>query len=398
MITSDKKRWQEILQQQSIANAKRWLLLINENPDPALFVANDYENVLRALESTLNSIKSYELCFQLIQALHDIVIDFADWDRWLIYLEKALHLSEKSGMHHDSAKLYEQIGDIQYRMGHLEKAEDYLLNASERYRLLESLTDYAHTLAKLGVLYDLQGKMDDGINLCLDALEITEAANDIWGIAQVNLNLSHIYQRARNWERSHETAQKSFNYFELLNRPKEATKALINLVAISAELGNWQEVGSLSQHLMDNLIASEDIRTLSQLKNNLGIAAFNQNNFQVAEVYWQEALSLHSQIQEPSTLASLYNNLGMVYTKINEFEYAEKMLNKAIGSYKAIGDVYRWANSMDNLADLYEVQGKTAVFKATLQSAIDGLQSIKEIPHAQQLLDNMAQRIRSPRS
>lgn len=117
--------------------------------------------------------------------------------------------------------------------------------------------------------------------------------------------------------------------------------------------------------------------------------AFGQENYQLAEAAWQEALQLLSQIQEPTELASIYNNLGMVYTKLAEWETAESMLLKAITSYRRFGDLFNWANSLDNLSDLYEAQGKTAEFKHTLQEAIAGLQVLKETPHANELLEYM---------
>ncbi|MCP5094577.1 MAG: tetratricopeptide repeat protein [Chloroflexi bacterium] len=395
MSSPDKKYWQNILQQQSINNVTHWLDLIYQSDDSTTLIANEYENLLRALEGSLRDINSFSLGYQLIQMLHSTVLDFADWDRWLVYLNQAYLISQKRKDLLQTAKLLEQIGDVHYRMGHLEKAEVSLKNSAQKYRSLNSSTDYAHILAKLAVLFDLQGRMHEGVTLCEEALSISEKTNDLWGVAQVYLNLSHIYNRAREWEKSLDASQKSYDLFQQVNSPKEATKALINMVSISAEVGNWRKVNELSDELMDELISTGDVSTLSSLKNNLGVLAFNQKNFPSAEIFWQEALVLHSQIQEPTMLASLYNNLGMVYTKMEEWAVAEDMLKKAINAYKGLGDTYNWANSMDNLADLFEVRGETAVFQATLQSAIVGLHSIKDTPHAKQLLDSMTQRIAS---
>ncbi|HFQ92464.1 MAG TPA: tetratricopeptide repeat protein, partial [Anaerolineae bacterium] len=132
-----------------------------------------------------------------------------------------------------------------------------------------------------------------------------------------------------------------------------------------------------------------------QLKNNLGIVAFNQGNYKTAEIFWQDALRLHSQIQEPTELAGLYNNLGVLYTILAEWTTAKEMLQKAIAAYSELGDVYNWANALDNLADVYEAQGDTAVIPPILEEAIAGLQVIDRTPHTQKLLTSMQNHLKN---
>jgi tetratricopeptide (TPR) repeat protein len=245
----------------------------------------------------------------------------------------------------------------------------------------------------LASLKDIQGKPEKGISLCQSALATAKKAEDSLALANANLNLSNIYRRIRNWEQALKTAQTAYTLYHELGYSTLLTKTSITLIAIWAESGNWEEINRLSVELMAVLNTSGDVHNLSQLKNNMGISAFSQGNYNIAEAAWQEALQLNSQIQEPMELASIYNNLGMVYTHLEEWETAEEMLLKAITGYRHFGDTFSWANSLDNLADLYEVRGQTAEFKKTLQEAIAGLQVLKETPHADELLDYMQKRL-----
>lgn len=392
---SNKGHWQHILVQQKLANARRWLALVESHDDPTALVSNDYDNFLRALETTLQNPDTFELAYQLIQSIYVFALDYADWDRWLIYLDKALATSQQLKKDGAEATLLIQIGDIHYRMGELKYAQEAYKTASKKFEILGNLAGYASSLAKLGILFDLQGDMQQGVFLCKKALKIVEAIGEESVAAQVNLYLSSIYHRARSWEAALDTAEKAYAYYEQHGPQKFARKALMNSVAIWAELGKWEEVERVSVKLIEALTFSGDIRTLSQLKNNLGVVAFNQANYQAAESSWQEALHLHSQIQEPTELASLYNNLGVVYTILREWTAAQEMLSKAIEANKQLGDVYNWANSMDNLADLYEAQGETAVCRQVLKEARAGLQSIADSPHAQELLNSITQRLKS---
>ncbi len=386
-------QWRDLLRRQSIANVKHWLTQIEQSAQPALFIAKEYENLLRALESIIKYPDNLSLTYDLIQTLHSTVVDFADWDRWLIYLQKALERSETAQDLSKIANLSVKIGEVSFRMGLGKETEISLKYGADSYLKLGQQANYASTLTKLGILYDVQGDMNEGIRLCKKALSFAQEIEDHWVIAESYLNLSYIYYRARNWQASLTAVQTAYDYYIKLKHQKEATKALVNIIAISAEMGDWKQVETLSQDLMDDLTALEDVRTMNQLKNILGVVAFSQSNYRLAESYWQEALTLQSQIQELSEMASLYNNLGMAYIKLNEWKTAEEMLQKAINVYHDLGDIYHWANALDNLADLYESQGKLAEYQSTLQLAISRLQTIKDSPHALELLNQMQNRI-----
>jgi tetratricopeptide (TPR) repeat protein len=392
---SNKTHWQKIFFQQKLANAQYWLSLIEENNDPAQLIATDYENVLLALEATLQRQDTFDLAYKLIQSIYPIAIDYADWNRWLIYLDNALQFSYDLNKLEEHAKLLIQIGDINYRMAEIKKAEYLYERAIEEFKSIDNLAGYANVLTKLAVLYAHQGQVQKGIEFCQQALNIANQLNNSELIAQVNLYFSHIYYRSRDWDQALKTAQRAYKHYSANGPPRMARKTLMNIIATWAEIENWEEVNKVSKNLENELILFGDIRTLSQLKNNLGVVAFNQENYATAEGYWQEALKLHSQIQEPIEQASLYNNLGVVYTLMNEWQAAKDMLNKAVAAHQQLGDVYNWANSLDNLADLYEEMGKMDQCRKILEEAWSGLSKMADSQHAQELLNSISKRLSS---
>lgn len=390
---SQKVKWRNVLQQQKLANAQRWLAILEQSDDPITLVHEDYDNFLRALETTIQTPKTFEIAYKLGQILYPIIFGYADWDRWLIYLQQMHHLSHNLKKEHEEARLLQQIGDIQYHKGNLPSAEENYHTASLLYKNQGNLSNYSRTLAMLASLKDIQGEPNKGITLCQKAITEAQKAEDDLALANASLNLSNIYRRIRNWEQALKTAKIAYLIFHRLGHSTLLTKTSISLIAIWAESGNWEEINQLSTELITVLNESGDVYKLCQLKNNLGGVAYRQGNYVIAEAALQEALQLNSQIQEPMELASIYNNLGMVYTQLEEWETAEEMLLKAIRAYRRFGDTFSWANSLDNLADLYEVQEQTAEFKQTLQEAIAGLQVLKDTPHAADLLDYMQKRL-----
>ena len=390
---SEQSKWQSILRQQKIANARRWLEILENSNDPATVVNEDYDNFLRALETTLQTSTSFDLAYQLGQILFPLVFGYADWDRWLVYLKQTLYVSQQLNRESEEAKLLEQIGGLLYHKGSLEKAKQKFQAASKKYKKLKYLSLYCRVQAMLASLYDIQGKPEKGIALCNDALEIANEIDDQFAIASISLNLSNIYRRNRNWKPGILMAEKASLLYEESGNVHLYSQASMTLVGIWADSGNWEQAHLVSNNLINVLSLSGDVYTLSQLKNNLGIVAYNQGNYSLAEKAWQEALQLHAQIQEPTELAGIYNNLGMVYTHLEEWDTAEQMLFKAITAYRRFGDTYNWANALDNLANLYEALGKTAEFRQTLQEAVAGLQVLKDTAHAIELLEHMGQRL-----
>lgn len=391
---ANQNHWRDVFRRQSLINAENWLDKV-EKEGAASLIATDYENLLRALEIALTNPTTFDLAYRLIRALFSVVYGYADWSRWLVYLEQALSLTQNTNKPLEEAFLLELQGDLLVPTNDLRKAESVFQQAGEKFQSLHKIGDFSRILAKLSAIFDLKGDSLKGIELCHYALSLAQSEEDIQGMAHANLTLSHIYVRTRNWEEGLAAAQIAHALYQELNEPEFSNKALMNIVAFWAELNNWEEVDQISKPLIESLIASGDIRTLSLLKNNLGVVAFNQGDHKKAESLWQDALRLHSQIQEPTELAGLYNNLGVLYTILAEWTAAEEMLQKAILAYKELGDTYNWANALDNLADLYEVQGDTAVIPPILEEAIAGLQVIDRTPHTQKLLTSMQNHLKN---
>lgn len=392
-LVSNQPQWQAVLHQQRLVNATRWLLLLEDSKNPSALVSEDYDNLLRTLETVLASPETFDLAYRLVQALFSIVFGYADWERWLVYLREALWQSQLLGRRVEQGRLSEQIGDILYHTGDLTAAEISYQESIEVNQHLHDTVNYSIVLAKLAGILSLQGKSAEATSLCLLALAAAEAAGETLAVAHVNLSLSDIYRRAGKWELGLERSQMAYMLYQQLDKPEFVVKALLNLVALGTEIQSWQEVERYAHQLMEMLELSGDVHTLSQLKNNLGVAAYNQGNYKTAESLWQEALNLHSQIQEHTEMAGVYNNLGMVYTQMHEWETAYEMLHKAITAYDKLGDIYNWANAMDNLADLYEAEGKTADCQQTLLIAIKGLQSAEDTTYRHSLLNAMFHRL-----
>ena len=387
-------QWREIFRQQQLSNAKRWLLHLQEADDLNALISAEYDNVLRAMEVTLKSTDTFDLTYALIQAIFPVAIGFADWDRWQTYLEVAIEHTGTLQLGHEKGALLDKLAGLHYHKGEISEATRKYEEAGAIYNQIGAEASYARLLAMLAILQDLQGKSAEGIAICQKALAIAEGLQDEETIAHVSLNLSHIYYRIDEIEAGTITAERAYALYRKHNNWELATKSLLNLIALWAVDDKWEKINSATTDLMIILEEKGDVLLQSRLKINLGVVAFNQENFLMAEAMWQDALALNLQIKEPTELVNIYNNLGMVYTDLQEWETAEKMLQEGLQLSNQIGDIFREANIQDNLAALYISDGRPQEARETLLSAVEKIENWPDAhANACELLDEMRQRL-----
>lgn len=388
-------KWREIFERQQLANAERWLTLLAAKDNPADMVIQEYDNLLRALEISLQKADTFDLAFRLIGQLFSIVFGYGDWDRWLIYLGEAVRLSQELNRDSEEATLLNYMGNIYVYKGEFGQARELFSQCVQKYELLNDKANYASTLTKLAVVNESQGKFKDSLAFLEDALQVAKSINDLSVLMQVNLTLSNVYHKSREWSLGLLAAQSAYDLAGQLGEAQVEMLALLNIVAFHTELGNWQEVVAITPSVEETLTMTGDLIKLSQFKNNMGIVAFNQGHYYVAEKAWQDALQINSQVEQPIELARIYNNLGMVYTKLGEMETAEKMLKEAVAIFEVKGDLYNWANTLDNLADIYEARGSMIEFNHTLNLALSILVKDSSESHVQGLMEIINGRLAS---
>ncbi|MCA9977691.1 MAG: tetratricopeptide repeat protein [Anaerolineales bacterium] len=359
---SDLTRWQNVLRRQKQSNARQWLAKLETAEDLSELVEQEYANLLRVLENTIQDEESFEFVFDLIQKLHPFVVGYADWDRWLTYLQQALAQSQKLGHPQQAARLSELVSDIAFLSGDWNQAKGFYGRSLRAYEESGDLKGYVSALARLSAIHAAQGEIEAAINLGVEAISVSDSTGDSAALASAKLTLSQTYYHAREMTQSLALSKEALALGQQLGLSDLVDKALLNIVACEISLALWEEAEKTAKMLESRLNQASGIQRLSQIKNNLGIIAFHRNDYLAAEHAWQEALHLHSQMQYPAEAAGIRNNLGKVYTQLGEWETAEQMLLQAIEVYDSLGDLYQWANTMDNLADLYKAWGKTAVF------------------------------------
>ena len=389
-------KWQAVLRRKRVANIEYWLHKLDACTELNTFVVKEYGNLLHALESALQQDATFYLAYRLIQNLSFVVFGYVDWDRWLVYLQEAIEISRRLEKEAEQAFLMERMCHILFHRSDFQQAEVLYREASEIFQRLRDLESYAFTLSRLGLTtYELHQDFPKSVALCNRAIELASSLSNNMLKSHLYDALSYIYFREREWRFCLQVAQVAYALIQSSNHPRMKEHIQARIVASHIWLEEWEMVDDKAAQLTEMFLKAGDIAGLSGFKNSLGIAAFKQGNYELAESLWQEALGMQSQIQQPSSLANIYNNLGKVYTKMGEWEAAEDFLQRAIRIFDQLADIYNWANSMDNLVDLYEAQSRIEPCRVVLKQVLTRLDATDPDAPVQKLLGLMRQRLRT---
>jgi tetratricopeptide (TPR) repeat protein len=388
---SDAAHWRKVLKQQRVNNARQWLARVAASQGAATVVLSDYDNLLRALEVCLKEPETFDLAYELIQALYQPAVGFADWERWLVYVQNALALCRSPDRRLEEARLLEQAADLMRLSGQLAGTESYYLGSLHLFKRAEEATDHVRVVSKLAGFYVAQGRAGDSIALCHRTLAAEQQMRDQLDVGRIWLALAEAHMSLDEWREGLFYAEKACELFLQADDKRMTTEALLTIVGARAQLGSWQEAERAAADLTTRLLALQDERTLLRLKLNLGVLAFSQKDYYRAEAVWQEALQMQSQTGYEEFEAQLCNNLGKVYTQLGEWPPAREMLLRSLALFDGAG--YSWANTMDNLADLYEAMGDLAACAETLAAAVARLEGQDHSAGLDQLLPEMKKRL-----
>ncbi len=386
-LISNQSQWQQILRRQKLANAQRWLLTLEQSPNPTELALHEYDNLFKAFEFTLLYPDTIDLAYRYILVLNPIVFGFADWDRWLKYLEQALALSQKASRSEVEVHIKELYADFLVHMGFPKRAIRYYEEVKTVYQTNDELDRFARILTKLATEYGRLGDMNIAQNYMDKAVAIANQLNDQELLAHVCLDLSAFEMRNQNWKAGLEASEKAYKLYEAVQDSRFMLRALTNKSACLAHLGDWEEVEQLSTHLVEQMSDAKHQLNFIKLKINLGFAAYSQNDIRMAELHWQEALQLAEQINVPMQKGVLYCNLGAVYNHFEEWEVAEKMHHKALITLAKLGDIENWANAVENLAELYKAQNRNSELRQLLTRAIVKLKPSESIMGIKKFVD-----------
>ena len=253
----------------------------------------------------------------------------------------------------------------------LSRADSAMYYAREALALAtekSKLRGQARALTRIGNLLKANGELLQGYETHIESLKISEAINDVRGIAASNSNIAEILKEQANFSHAMDYYWKANHSFMEIVKKLETAKPRNE----------------------DAIINNKSYLAITLL--NIGDCYERMSKFDSALYFQEQAFVLSKEIGDTYNLGAIINNQGSIYVKKKMYDVALQKFHEAIPYLKEIDDQQFLANAYEGMSNVFLKAGQTdsPLFYArkSLSSAHTG-SFTKEIFNAQLLLSSI---------
>jgi serine phosphatase RsbU (regulator of sigma subunit)/Flp pilus assembly protein TadD len=236
-----------------------------------------------------------------------------DTDSAIFYAKMAVEISENKNLPEPYADACFQLGEVYYKKGLYEKANEYYLISLKYFNKKNHSEKIAENFNSIGMTFEARGNYDSAIYYYNKSLEINQKTGNKKGLANNYNNIGIVYS---GWSKFEEAIE----YYH---------KAL----QIDTELNSKSDIA------IDY--------------NNLGLCYFYSKNNETAISYFVKAIELEKSLKKETNLPSYYNNLGLVYYQWQKFDTAMIHFEEALALSKKLKNDENTALYLCNIAAIH---------------------------------------------
>jgi tetratricopeptide (TPR) repeat protein len=235
--------------------------------------------------------------------------------------QKAMEAYEKAvALDPDEPEGWRYLGELQYRLGDLAKAEQ----SFDRVLLLGKLRNDPKAqligCLRLGWIWRDRGELERAETLIGDAIQFAEKAGWDEGLARAYGGLGVVHDLRGDLSQAEDAQRKSLSLYEKL-------------------------------HNKDGM---------ARVYGNLGIICRNRGELDHAEEAYRKSMELYEQLGDRDGIARVLCNLAVVHQHRGEFDKAQKSTSKAIALSEELGIKEIMAVGYRNLGSIHHRKGESA--------------------------------------
>lgn len=228
------------------------------------------------------------------------------------------------------------LNDIgwEYKYDDATKAEKYLnlsINLAEKIHFPKG---EAQAYNNLGVVFAIQGNIDEATRLYQKALLLRQSLNDKKGVASLYNNIGNLQEEKGDYIAALENLQASLKIRQELQDTQRIARVLYNISYVHERMGNYPEALDyviqhleLLEHLDDDYSRFNAYTLLGNINSELEV-------FDEALNYYQQSLKIAKTIGDDYELGIAYNNLGNMLDDLAEKEYKNEQFETALPRFQ----------------------------------------------------------------
>jgi len=240
---------------------------------------------------------------------------YSDPDSSLMFVDTAIHLSEKHDNNSLKAKSYYYKAIINYLNGNYEQTFQFVEISKPFYKKSNDHYGISSLYNLMGLVYEKIGSFESAISSYENSLEYANKTDNLYAQSNPIHNIGMLYEAMEKPEKALE------NYFKALK---------------------------IREEISDTLLIGQSYLTISS-------ALYLKNDFENSLKYSNKAI-FWFEFVKPASLANIAvakNNKAVVYNELKFYNKAEKLLDEAIIISKETDDVVNIVKCFINKADGY---------------------------------------------
>jgi CHAT domain-containing protein/tetratricopeptide (TPR) repeat protein len=245
------------------------------------------------------------------------------------------------------------IGEIYWRLGDFDQAEDRLQTALAMTRSLGDRYQQAKTLNVQGLLYWELGDYEEAISRFGQAAELADALGDPKMQGAVLNNTSLVFDELGEYRRSLHNYRQALELYGQSDFPRGEGDTLGNIGGVYLLLGRYRESLEYYRQALQISTGLQSVTAMSQDHGNLALCYLGLGDAVTAVKHFDRAIELAGQAGSQQDMAYWQRGKANALIRLGRHGQGLGLHRKAVEAYTNIGAGTEAVEAMHDIGELY---------------------------------------------
>jgi predicted ATPase len=282
-----------------------------------------------------------------------ILVGRNQWDAAIPLFEKSIEMFSQVDDQIGIASGHNYLGNIAHWHSQWKQAYIHYYIALEIVTKENDNFRIAVIANNIGNIAFLEGNKNKAIYYYNISIKSHKKIENILGIAEVKANIALIYERTQQWTQALCYHKESMELLETIAHSRHLWNAYINYARVLARINDLvlaKEILQKSYYILKDI---KNYRGLAEAKRVDGLIAYLENNWDKAEVLFDESERLSREAEDPYGYAETLRERGDMFLRKAEKDRAIEYLQRAEQAFQGIDAKGEVALTQKKLNELF---------------------------------------------
>ncbi|HSE98700.1 MAG TPA: CHAT domain-containing tetratricopeptide repeat protein, partial [Blastocatellia bacterium] len=273
----------------------------------------------------------------------------------------SLTVFEEAGEKKEMARVLHNIGLVYRLQGRLDQALEYFNRALAIGEQIKDKALTAMALNNIGIIHRFQGRYELALEFYQKCRALSEEIDDKSVMRNVLTSIGNVYQAQGSYELALEYYQKSQAVSVQLNDKAAIAVSLYNIGAVYNFQGRYAEALANFQKSIkvnEEMGSAANKRDLAYNLHSLGLLYERQGRYDQALDHYQKCLKIREEVDDRFGIGQTQSNIGEVYKLQGLYEQALEWFQKSLKLGEEMDYKEGIGSRLSRIGDVYRLQGR----------------------------------------